>query len=106
MIWRIRGRQAFRRLTRDGLRISVATLWCKVLIDAAADPPRVAFSIGRAVGPATTRNLIRRRLRAILRDLDLPAGWWLIGARPAAATVPFQELRRQVTAMVEQATTR
>ena len=39
-------------------------------------PARVGFVVPRAVGPAVTRNLVRRRLRHLLRDrLDrLPAG--------------------------------
>jgi len=54
----------------------------------------VAYAIGRAVGPAVTRNLLRRRLRALLRQEypHLPAGLYLIGATPAAAGRSFSEL--------------
>jgi len=52
----------------------------------------VAFAIGRAVGPAVTRNLVRRRLRMLLAASELPAGWYLIGARPAAAARTYREL--------------
>jgi ribonuclease P protein component len=57
----------------------------------------VAYAIGRACGPAVTRNRLRRRLRSIVRDLDrrqaLPNGLLLIGARPAAIELTFDQLR-------------
>lgn len=59
-------------------------------------PPRVAFAIGRAVGPAVVRNRLRRRLRAILRAAPVPPGWLLIGAQPPAATRTFAELDHEL----------
>jgi ribonuclease P protein component len=35
---------------------------------------RIAFAISRDVGTAVARNRIRRRIRAILRELDLATG--------------------------------
>jgi hypothetical protein len=32
----------------------------------------------------------------LVRELELPAGWWLIGARPAAIDLSFEDLRRCV----------
>jgi ribonuclease P protein component len=54
----------------------------------------VAYAIGRTVGPAVTRNRLRRRLRALLamQEPRLPAGLYLIGATPAAAGRSFAEL--------------
>jgi ribonuclease P protein component len=53
----------------------------------------VAYAIGRAVGPAVTRNRLRRRLRALLATrAALPAGLYLVGATPAAAGRSFAEL--------------
>jgi ribonuclease P protein component len=54
----------------------------------------VAYAIGRAVGPAVTRNRIRRRLRALLRarSTQLEPGLYLIGVRSAAAPPSFDEL--------------
>ena len=64
---------------------------------AAADPtepPRVGYAIGKVVGGAVTRNLVRRRLQAALRPLadDLGPGTYLVGAGPAAATASYVEL--------------
>ena len=96
MIWRIREREVFARLTRDGRRSRAGVLWCTALPDPSASPPRVAFAIGRAVGPAVTRNLVRRRLRHLLATAGLPPGWYLIGARPEVAARSFPELARDV----------
>lgn len=63
-------------------------------------PPRVAFALGRAVGPAVTRNLIRRRLRALLNEqITLPPGIYLVGAQPTAANSTFAELQGDLMAL-------
>jgi ribonuclease P protein component len=63
----------------------------------------VAFSIGRRYGPAVARNRIRRRLRAVLRDLApvLPPGAYLVGAAPDAARLSPVELSETVIAAVK-----
>jgi len=79
-------------------------LWCSYVNDPAASPLRVAFSVGRAVGPATVRNLVRRRLRALVTAaadrLDIGHGWLLIGTRPAAAKRTFAQLAAEVTELL------
>ena len=64
--------------------------------------PRVAYAIGRRVGPAVTRNRIKRRLRAIVAERDrrepLPSGAYLISVGPAAATSSFAELTEHLEA--------
>jgi ribonuclease P protein component len=56
----------------------------------------VAFALGRALGPAVVRNRVRRRLRVMLQQASsastLPAGTYLFGAQPAAASRSFVEL--------------
>ena len=63
-----------------------------------ADPPRVAYAIGRRAGGAVVRNRIRRRLRAILREggVGLRPGAYLVGASAAAASLSYEELRATV----------
>jgi ribonuclease P protein component len=67
-----------------------------------ADPPRVAYAIGKQVGGATVRNRIRRRLRAIVRELERPLepGAWLIGAAPEVAKLSYGEVKEAVTEAV------
>lgn len=103
MIWSIRERRAFEQLVRRGSRVRTTTLWCTYALDPTASPPRVAFSIGRAVGPAVVRNRVRRRLRAIVTQLELPPGWWLIGARPTVRKHTFVTLQGEVRSLMEQA---
>ena len=58
-------------------------------------PPRVAYAVGRRVGPAVVRNRVRRRLRAAAqahRAELLPGGAYLFGAGPAAAAAPYAEI--------------
>jgi ribonuclease P protein component len=58
-------------------------------------PARVGFVVPRAVGPAVTRNLVRRRLRHLLRDrLDrLPAGSrCVVRVLPPAAAASYPAL--------------
>ena len=98
MIWRIRERSAFTRLTSEGRRTRAGVLWCTYVLDppGTVTPPRVAYALGRALGPAVVRNRVRRRLRAMLQqaslDAPLPPGSYLFGAQPAAASRSYAEL--------------
>ena len=99
MIQRIHGRHAFSTLSRDGLRIRRSSLWCSWCPQPNSNVTRVAYAIGRACGPAVTRNRLRRRLRTIVREFDrqhpLPSGLLLIGTRPAAIELTFDQLQQQ-----------
>ena len=66
LIWRISERRAFQDLARNGRRARTQTLWCSFVNDPAASPLRVAFAVGRSLGPANRRNRLRRRLRVIV----------------------------------------
>lgn len=60
----------------------------------------VGFVVSRAVGGAVRRNLVERRLRAILSSqLDgLPAGsLTVVRALPASASATYDELAADVT---------
>ena len=100
MIWRIRERSAFTRLANDGRRTRAGVLWCTYIPDPAATPPRVAYALGRAIGPAVARNRLRRRLRAMLSTIELPPGLYLIGAQPIAAQRSTSELEFDLVKLV------
>ncbi|SVD64374.1 uncharacterized protein METZ01_LOCUS417228, partial [marine metagenome] len=38
----------------------------------------VGFSVSKRVGNAVTRNKIKRKLREIIRNEDLPGGWDIV----------------------------
>ncbi len=96
LIDRVRERDAFVRLRRDGVRVRTDPLWCSFVLDPDLVPPQVAFAIGRAVGSAVRRNRLRRRLRALLASRDVPPGLYLIGARVPACEHTFVELEQAV----------
>lgn len=64
----------------------------------------MAFAFNRAFGPAVARNRIRRRLRAILRELDgatpLPPGILLVGGNSQLIELTFDQLRMETVALL------
>lgn len=70
-------------------------------------PPRVAYAVSKRVGGAVTRNRVRRRLRAAVRD-NLPhlrpGAAYLVGAGAGADRVGFDELEAAVHTLVGQTT--
>jgi ribonuclease P protein component len=65
------------------------------VIGSNVEPPRVAFSVGRSVGGAVTRNRIRRQLRAAIREQRpqlAPGTAYLVRAAPGAADTTYAEL--------------
>ena len=66
-------------------------------------PPRVAYAVGRAVGPAVRRNRLRRRLRAAVREhaAGLHDGCaYLVSASPKATEYSYAELSTTLGALL------
>src|SRR3954468_11507191 len=102
--WRVRRAATFAELRRDGRRVRSGPLTVTWLSGEPDEPRKLAFAIGRRVGPAVVRNRLRRRLRSLFTELgpDLPPGTFLVGAAPGAATLEYGELRRLLsTALTE-----
>lgn len=99
---RLRRSDEFRRAVRGGRRAGRRTVVVHVLAGGpGTEPPRVGFIVSKAVGGAVRRNLVQRRLRAVLagRLEELPAGsLTVVRALPAAATASYDELGADVTA--------
>lgn len=96
-LWRIGDRSSFQELRRHGRRARrgpLSVTWVAPAID--ATPPRAGFTVGKSVGGATVRNLVKRRLRAALRELQavdrLPGGTFVIGAGPDVVGLSYLEL--------------
>lgn len=99
LIGRVGDRATFDALRREGRRARRGPM--TVVHLPGTGEVRVAFAIGRAVGPAVVRNRLRRRLRAAARDLDrstggLPTGAYLIMLRPEAAGSSYRDLHRDL----------
>ncbi len=74
-----------------------------MIIDQTLTQPAVAYALGRQVGGAVQRNLLRRRLRELLKAKThkvLP-GFYLIGAASGATKLSFAELGSQVDSLLE-----
>jgi ribonuclease P protein component len=91
----------FAAVFRRGRRAGRGPLVVHLLLPSETSPPtaRAGFVVGRGVGPAVTRNQVRRRLRHVIRHRlsRLPAGSSLvIRALPGAADLSFHELSANV----------
>jgi ribonuclease P protein component len=93
--------RGFTIAVRHGRRSGTATLVVHLLVppagvSSAADrPPQVGFVVGKAVGPAVTRNLVKRRLRALARERidSLPrCSTLVVRALPPAADATYAAL--------------
>src|SRR5690606_39632499 len=93
----MRSSTEFRRAMRDGARAGRDAI--VVHLAPGDGNAKVGFVVSRAVGNAVTRNLIKRRMRALVAErLDaLPAGSFVVvRALPAAATTSYSELGAQL----------
>jgi ribonuclease P protein component len=96
---RLRNRAEFSEAVRRGARAASPALVLHLVAGSPDQPARVGFVVSRAVGPAVTRNLVRRRLRHLVHDrLPLvPAGSRLVvRATPAAAAASYPALCSQL----------
>src|SRR5215475_12608581 len=67
------------------------------------EPPRIGFTVSRAVGPAVVRNRVKRRLRHLAAGYlhSLPAGSLLVlGASPPAARASQADLAAELGQVV------
>ena len=86
-----------------------------LLVDNEGDEaPQVGFVVSKAVGNSVQRNLVKRRLREIVRPLLAAHGpsvfpgyaRVVVRALPAASTATFAELTRDARAAVDKAAQR
>ena len=94
----------FRSATRHGRRAGTRTLVAHLWVSEGESPARVGFVVSKAVGPAVTRNRVKRRLRHLAREQlsSLPGSAVLVvRALPAAADASYDELGRDLSAALE-----
>ena len=65
---------------------------------------RVGFSVGKHVGNAVVRNRVKRRLREVVRQVDLQEGWDLVFiARGPVAQEDFRQVQRAAHELLRRA---
>jgi ribonuclease P protein component len=104
---RLRDEADFRRVRAGGRAWANRGLTLLVAPNALSHN-RYGFVVSKRVGKAVTRNLVKRRLREILRQLDragrIPPGHDLaLIVRPALAEASFAEARDAVTELLARA---
>lgn len=88
---RLQGRSAFFRIRASGRRIRVGPLVATALYTGEA--AKVGFALPISLGNAVVRNRMRRQLRAILREVEMPQVNIVI--RPSSRCVGFTYDRLQ-----------
>ncbi|HTV92572.1 MAG TPA: ribonuclease P protein component [Verrucomicrobiae bacterium] len=88
----------FSRLRQRGRRFNAGALTVYRADPLSTDTTsRVGITVAKPVGKAVVRNKVRRRVAAILQQLLAGRRLrLLVVARPAAATVPFAQLRNEL----------
>lgn len=96
----------FRSAVRRGRRISTSGAVLHVLDRGTPGPSRFGFIVTKAVGNAVTRNTVRRRLRAVCRELVpvVPEGIdVVIRPLPGSDQLPWSILQSEVSDAVGKA---
>ncbi|WP_341864841.1 ribonuclease P protein component [Plantibacter cousiniae (nom. nud.)] len=96
---RITSGDDYRGVVRRGSRFVGEHTVTYVRMNPKGGQPRFGFIVAKTVGNAVTRNLVRRRLKAICHDSVVQATHGadvVIRALPSAATAPFASLHAEV----------
>ena len=99
---RLRGRRVFDEVFARGRSASFRYFHLRIRIEG-TEAPRVAVAAGKRLGPAVTRNRLRRRWRAVVRagpELRFGAAVILV-LRGASLDASFAEMERQWTYATE-----
>ena len=100
---RITAGDDYKAVVRRGHRISGAHTVTYLRRSQAASPARFGFIVAKNVGGAVTRNLVRRRMKAVAYDLvpNLPTGTdVVIRALPGSASAPWVLLHTEISSAV------
>jgi ribonuclease P protein component len=92
---RLTSSRLFSEAVRQGRRAGTRTLVLHLAASAELDHPQVGLVVSKAVGPAVTRNRVKRRLRHLSRErlASLPGSAVLVvRALPASASATSQRL--------------
>jgi ribonuclease P protein component len=95
--WRITDRATFEALRRSGRRARSGPVSVVYLNDD-GDRARVGYAVGRRIGGAVERNRLRRRMRAVIQEIEketgLRPGAYLVAPGRTASGLGHDELSR------------
>lgn len=100
---RLRKRKEFSYLYNNGTAKHSAHITL-VFLPTKHRPLKIGFSIGKKIGKAYMRNLIKRRMRSIVRELvpNLPDNYNMVFiAKAGINEISFAELRNEIMLVVE-----
>lgn len=106
---RLTSSQRFSQAVRRGRRAGTRTLAVHLDVDGGVTRPQVGLVVSKAVGPAVTRNLVKRRLRHLSRERvsSLPGSAVLVvRALPASADASYDDLRADLDHALRRALSR
>jgi len=99
----------YKFIVRRGARFTAPHVVIYVRRHPNASPVRFGFIVGKTVGIATRRNLVRRRLKAICREVlptMKPGTDVVIRALPGSATTDWATLQEEISMAVDKEGTR
>lgn len=99
---RLKKRKEFAYLYKNGKAKHSANLTL-VYLPTKNRPLKIGFSISKKIGKAHTRNLIKRRLRSIMRDIvpELKNNYnVVIIAKAGIDTISFPQLKEQLIGLI------
>lgn len=88
---------------KAGRRRVGATVMTHLVVTSDGAPARFGFVVSKAVGGAVTRNLVKRRLRALAAEgilAGLTGADVVVRALPGAAEAPYARLRADLVAQL------
>ena len=100
---RLRKRKEFAYLYNNGTAKHTAHLTL-VFLPTKHRPLKIGFSISKKIGKANLRNLIKRRLRAIVRDIvpTMPDNYNVVFiAKAGIDNITFDEMKKEVQFLIE-----
>ena len=100
---RLRKRKEFAYLYNNGTAKHTSNLTL-VYLPTKHRPLKIGFSISKKIGKAHTRNLIKRRLRAIVREFipTLPDNYNIVFiAKAGIDEISFADMKSQVETLIQ-----
>ena len=100
---RLKKRKEFAYLYNHGKALHTAHLTL-VYLPTKSRKLKIGFSVAKKIGKAHTRNFVKRRLRAILREFvsNLPDNFNMVFiAKSGIESIGYEEIRKEVSVLIE-----